>query len=45
MKKSEARIVENPKFRLKSKPKAKFDGSYFRKRMREIQRSLPKGMC
>ena len=41
MKKSELRIVSEPRFRM-PKPKVKFDGSYFRKRMREIRKSLPK---
>lgn len=40
MKKSiEVRLVSNPEFKL---PKVKFNGKYFRKRMREIRRSLPK---
>lgn len=32
----EAKLVRNPKFK-------KFDGKYFKKRMREIRKSLPKG--
>ena len=32
----EAKLVKNPKFRL---PKVKFDGKYFRKRMKEVRRS------
>ncbi len=42
MKDREARLVVNPKFKL---PKVKFNGKYFRKRMREIQRTLPKGFA
>ena len=43
MKKNEMRLVEKPNFKV-PKPKVKFDGSYFKKRMREIRKSLPKGM-
>ena len=43
MKKSELHIVDKPEFRM-LKPKVKFDGTYFKKRMREIRKSLPKGM-
>jgi len=37
MKDKEVRLVKNPKFRV---PKVKFNGKYFNKRMREIQRQL-----
>lgn len=39
MEKQEAHLVQKPQFKL---PKTKFDGKYFRKRMREIRRSLPR---
>lgn len=38
----EARLVTNPKFRL---PKVKFKGKYFNRRLREVRRTLPKGMA
>lgn len=39
----EMHLVRQPKFWLK-KPKVKFDGKYFRRRMREVRRTLPKGL-
>lgn len=36
----EARLVKNPKFKL-PKVKIKFNGKYFRKRLREIKKGLP----
>lgn len=35
----EMKLVTAPKFKL---PKVRFNGHYFNRRMREIQRSLPK---
>jgi hypothetical protein len=34
----EAKLNPNPKFNL---PKSKFDGNYYRKRIRELKRKLP----
>lgn len=42
MKRQEVHIVEKPNYPFKP-PKVKFNGKYFRKRLREIRKSMPKG--